>query len=104
MKTSYPVSGRFRQEEWNRLTELLEFFRGESIGNVSNNDVLKICVNHTYETFETFHVFKEMVEEVGHLKSKNCELEKRVRELEGKEIEKIKKIKTVIVGLTNCID
>lgn len=101
MKTSYPVSGRFRQEEWNRLTELLEFFNGESIGGVSTNDVLKISVNHTYETF---HIFKDMVKEVGRLKSENCELKKRVRELERKEIEKIKEIKTAIVGLTNCIE
>jgi len=101
MEKRYTVGGQFPQEDWNRFFELREYFSGESIGNVSNNDVLKICVNHTYETF---HDFGKMVEEVGDLKSENCELKNRVRELEGKEIEKIKEIKTAIVGLTNCIE
>ncbi|MRX52356.1 hypothetical protein GJU41_00100 [Bacillus idriensis] len=96
MEKRYPVSGRFGQEEWNRLSELLEFFNGESIGDVSINDGLKVCVNHTYETF---HDFKEMVEEVGHLKSENCKLKNRVKELE----EKHKEIKTGIMELNRMI-
>ncbi|MFK9120513.1 hypothetical protein ACJEBK_27255 [Peribacillus frigoritolerans] len=101
METRFSVSGNFQQENWNKLNELLEFFRGESIGNVSINDVLKICVDHTYKTL---HVYEEMVEERVRLKSKNCELKNRIRELEGKEKDKIKEIKTAIVGLANCIE
>lgn len=113
METRYPVSGRFRQEEWNRLSELLGFFNAESIGEVSINDGLKVCVNHTYETF---HIFGKI--DIGHLKNENdelknendefknenSELKKRVRELELKEKENTKVIQTAIVGLMNCLE
>ncbi|TVX77820.1 hypothetical protein FQP34_22060 [Peribacillus simplex] len=98
---SYHVSGYFQQEIWNKLTELLEFFRRESIGKVSISDAIKICVDHTYKTL---HVYEEMVEERVLLKSEISELKNRVRELEGKEKDKIKEIKTAIVGLANCIE
>lgn len=45
-----------------------------------------------------------MVDEDVRLKNENCELKKRVRELEEKEKEKIKDIKTAIVELTHCIE
>jgi len=94
MEKRYSVSGNFQEETWNKLSELLEFFKRESIGKVSTNDALKICVNHTYKTI---HVYEELVEEVGQLKSENCELKKRVRELE-------EEINTVIARLTNCLE
>src|SRR4051794_13213091 len=101
MEKRYQISGQFPQEDWDRLSELHEYFKENSKGpkgRVSINDVLKLSVNHT---FETFHIYEEMVEEVGHLKDENCKLENRVKELEEKRIEKTKEIKTAIVGLTN---
>lgn len=95
MKKRYNISGQFLQD-WNMVSELLEYFKGKSIRKFSNNDLLKICVKHTYDTF---FVYKEMVKEDVRLNSENCELKERVRELE----EENKKIKTGIVELNRII-
>ncbi|WP_342537945.1 hypothetical protein MKY15_15650 [Sporosarcina sp. FSL K6-1540] len=97
----YSVGGNFDQENWDKFMELLEYFRENSFyGHVSNNEALKICVDHTYKTLRTF---EEMIEENVHLKSEICELKKMVGELDRREEERIIETKAVIVGLTNII-
>ncbi|TWI56085.1 hypothetical protein [Halalkalibacter nanhaiisediminis] len=103
---THKLSGYFPQEDRNRLSDLHEYFKEESIENVSINDALKVCVNHTYETFHVFGKIDivHLKNENDELKNENSELKKRVRELELKEKENTKVIQTGIVGLMNCID
>jgi ArsR family metal-binding transcriptional regulator len=83
MDRQHKVSGNFTQEDWDRLSELLEYFKGESKGNVSKNDALKVCVNTTYETLHVFGKIDivHIKNEIDELKNENGELKKVIYRL-----------------------
>lgn len=96
--TIHKISGQFNQENWDQIRDLKEYFEENSIGKVSINQALKICVNYTYHTLRDY---EEPSEELEFLRKETSVLKKRVKELEEKEIENNKVIKNAIFQLSN---
>ncbi|MGB3259233.1 hypothetical protein [Paenisporosarcina sp.] len=95
--TIHKISGQFKQENWDQLTDLKEYFEENSIGKVSINQALKICVNYTYHTLRDY-------EELEFLRKETSALKKKVEELEEKEIENNKVIKNAILVLSGSTE
>jgi hypothetical protein len=78
MDKRYNVGGIFPQEDWDRLSELLEYFKGESKGKVYQIDALKVCVKTTYETLQVFGKIDivHIKNEIDELKNENDKLKR----------------------------